>query len=112
MGIGKMNTPIQIIQIKHSKDADGFDISEESVVANISAYREERHGSTQWTNRAAWTSASSLFRFRIIPDLNVTTAHQIACGDERFRITSVENVKGRNMYIEVLAEKQEPSGGV
>ena len=28
----------------------------------------------------------------------------------KFEITSVENVKGRNMYIEVLAKEVEPSG--
>ncbi len=34
----------------------------------------------------------------------------ILCGDERFNITSVENVKGRGMYLEVLAKEVEPSG--
>ena len=29
----------------------------------------------------------------------------IICDDENFEITSIENVKGRNMYIEILAKK-------
>lgn len=110
MSFGKMNTPIQIIQVTQSKDAEGFAISTETVLANIRAYREERHGNERWANRAVWSAATSLFRFRVIPDVDVTASLRIGCGEERFRITSVENVRGRGMYLEVLAEKLEPSG--
>jgi head-tail adaptor len=109
MSFGKMNTPIKIIQITQSKDSEGFAVFTETVLANIRAYREERYGNKLWANRAVWSAATSLFRFRVIPGIEITTALQIGCGDERFRITSVENVRGRNMYIEVLAEKLEPS---
>jgi hypothetical protein len=34
----------------------------------------------------------------------------IACEDGRFEITSVEDVKGRGMYIEVLAKEVKSSG--
>jgi hypothetical protein len=34
----------------------------------------------------------------------------ILCGDDRFEITSVEDVKGRGMYLEVLAKKVTPDG--
>ena len=109
MSFGKMNTPIQIILVTQSKDCEGFAISTETVLANIRAYREERYGNKLWANRAVWSAATSLFRFRVIPSIEIITALQIGCGDERFRITSVENVRGRDMYIEVLAEKLEPS---
>ena len=46
----------------------------------------------------------------MIPDLTVTTAMVIVCGDSRFEITSVEDVKGRGMYIEVLAKEVVSSG--
>jgi len=104
-----MNTPIQIIQVTQSKDSEGFAISTETVLANIRAYREERYSNKLLANRAVWSAATSLFRFRVIPGIEVTTALQIGCGDEQFSITSVENVRGRNMYIEVLAERLEPS---
>lgn len=110
MSFGKMNTPIQIIMVTQGKDAEGFAISTETVLANVRAYREERHGNERWANRAVWSAATCLFRFRVIPDVNITATLRIGCGEERFRITSVENVRGRNMYIEVLAEKLEPSG--
>lgn len=49
--------------------------------------------------------------FRRIPELTVTTSHTIVCDGERFEIVSVEDVKGRGMYTEVLAKKVVPSRG-
>ena len=46
-----------------------------------------------------------MFRFRTIPGLTITTDHVIMTGGETFDITSVEDVKGRGMYVEVLAKK-------
>jgi len=34
----------------------------------------------------------------------------IICEGKRYEITSVENVKGRNMYTEILAKEVHPSG--
>lgn len=51
------------------------------------------------------SEATDLFRFRAIPGVVVTTEHFIECEGEFFDITSVENVKGRGMYTEVLAKK-------
>jgi hypothetical protein len=56
---------------------------------------------------AAFSDATALFRFRIIPGITVTTAHAIICSGERYRIVSTEDVRGRSMYTEVLAEKLE-----
>ena len=107
---GKMNTLITIAREVVTKDAEGFASKVDQVLASSFAYREGRHGSQKWVNRAAFSEATDLFRFRIIPTLNVTTAHVILCGDDRFEITSVEDVKGRGMYIEVLAKKVTPDG--
>ncbi len=100
-----MNTPITIIETKKVKDPDGFVVTTDVVVASVRAYREERHGSTFWANQAVWSKATSLFQFRVIPNLTITTAMKIGCGSEKFKIVSVENVRSRGMYIEVLAEK-------
>lgn len=110
MSFGKMNTFIQIVEPRITKDPEGFAATEDVVVASARAYREGRHGSEKWANRAAFSEATDLFRFRCIPGLTVTTAMMILCGDERFNITSVEDVKGRGMYLEVLAKEVSPSG--
>lgn len=60
---------------------------------------------------AAFSEATDLFRFRCIPDVTVTTDHIIYSGGEKFDITSVEDVKGRGMYTEVLAKKVVATNG-
>ena len=110
MSFGKMNTRISIAHEVVTKDVEGFATKTDQVLASTFAYREGRHGSQKWVNRAAFSEATDLFRFRVIPGLVVTTAHVILCGDSRFSITSVENVKGRGMYLEVLAKKVTPDG--
>ena len=110
MSFGRMNTLISIAQEVVTKDPEGFATKTDNILVSIHAYREGRHGSQKWVNRAAFSEATDLFRFRVIPGLTVTTAHVILCGDARFSITSVEDVKGRGMYLEVLVKKVTPDG--
>ena len=110
MSFGRMNVQVSIVMETVTKDAEGFATRTDIILASIHAYREGRHGSQKWVNRAAFSEATDLFQFRVIPGLTVTTAHVILCGDDRFEITSVEDVKGRGMYIEVLAKKVTPDG--
>ena len=93
------------------KDSEGFTTTEDEVLASIRVYREGRHGSESWANRASFTDSTDLFRFRSIPGLKVTTEMVIVCEDGRFEITSVEDVKGRGMYTEVLAKKVVATNG-
>jgi len=107
MSFGKMNTQIDIISTTPVKDADGFVTNGDHVVASIRAYKEDRHGNERWANMAVFSEATSLFRFRKIPGTEITTSLFIVCGNEQYRIVSAEDVRGRGMYVEVLAEKQE-----
>ena len=111
MSYGKMNGFADIAKTKQVKDSEGFTHSEDEVLASVRVYREGRHGSQRWANLAAFSEATDLFRFRCIPGLTVTTDHFLICDGERFNITSVENVKGHGMYIEVLAKKEVPTVG-
>ena len=110
MSFGRMNTLISITREVVMKDVEGFATKTDEVIASVFAYREGRHGSQKWVNRAAFSEATDLFRFRVIPGLTVTTANVIQCGDDHFEITSVEDVKGRGMYIEALARRVTPDG--
>lgn len=111
MSFGKMNTFIDIVETRKVKDSEGFTSTEDVVLASVRAYREGRHGSERWANLAAFSEATDLFRFRVIPGLSLTTSMFLVCEDGRFDITSVEDVKGRGMYIEVLAKKVVSSVG-
>jgi head-tail adaptor len=110
MSFGKMNTLIDIVEKVTIKDAEGFRTEIDNVVASVRAYREGRHGNEKWANRAQFSEATDLFRFRRIPNVTVTTAMVVVNNEGRFEITSVEDVKGRGMYIEVLAKEVKPSG--
>lgn len=109
MSFGKMRTFIEIISTEHAQDDEGFVNTGDTVLASLRAYKEDRHGNEMWANRAAFSEATSLFRFRKMPGLDITTSLYIVCVDGRYRIHSVEDVKGRGMYTEVLAEKIEPT---
>jgi head-tail adaptor len=111
LGFGKMRSFIKIVSNEPARDREGFVINDDIILADLRAYKEEKHGSEAWKNRAAFSTATTLFRFRSIPWLTVTTAMFILCGDDRYNIVSVEDVKGRSMYTEALAVKLHVSEG-
>ena len=110
MSFGKMNKFIEITQKQIALDDEGFQTETDVVLATVRAYREGRHGSEKWAYRAAFSEASDLFRFRTIPGVRISTDMRLFCDGSVFEITSVEDVKGRVMYIEVLAKEVQPSG--
>ena len=105
-----MNTFISIVEKQFTQDDEGFKTETDVTVAEVRAYREGRHGNEKWANRAQFSEATDLFCFRRIPNVTVTTAMVVVNNEGRFEITSVEDVKGRGMYIEVLAKEVKPSG--
>lgn len=110
MSFGKMNTFIDLIETQSVKDEEGFSVEKDVVITSLRSYREGRHGTEKWANRMVFSDATDFFCFRCIPGLTVTTDMIIVCEAGRFEITSVEDVKGRGMYIEVLGKKVEKSG--
>ena len=111
MSFGKMNTFIELGVFRKDVDQDGFATSVYERIAVVRAYREGRHGSQRWANLASFSEATDLFRFRVIPGVILTTDYTLICCGETFDITSVEDVKGRGMYIEVLAKKVVATNG-
>lgn len=102
-----MNTFVDIIDKTTVKDSDGFATETDKIVASVRAYREERHGSKKWANMAAFTTANAIFKFRNIPGIYIKSGMVIVCDTGRYNIVSVEKLKC--MYLEVMAEKVEPS---
>ena len=109
MSFGRMKTFIDIVQTEQTKDDAGFATSSDTILASVRACKEDRSGTKIWANRAAFSTASCLFRFRVIPGLDITTKLQIICGGDRYKILSAEDVRGKGMYWEVLCELIEPS---
>ena len=94
------------IVIKNTQvDNEGFANDQEIIMASVHVYKEGRHGSTRWANLAAFSEATDLFRMRKIPYLNIRPGMVILCDGDTFEILSVENIKGRGLYLEILAKK-------
>jgi head-tail adaptor len=110
MSYGKMNTFIDLITMEPVKDSEGFVNTGDTILASVRAYKEDRHGNEKWANMAAFSEATSLFRFRKLTGIAVATDMVISCADGRYNILSVEDVRGRGMYLEVLAKKVISSG--
>lgn len=111
MALGKINTFINIIKTETIKDSEGFSNKVDIILASIRAYKEDRFASEKWANRATFSEATSLFRFRRLPNLDVTTEMVITCKDGRYEISSVRDIRNRGMYVEVLAKKVVGSSG-
>lgn len=111
MSYGKMRTPVSLLRTETVKDSEGFSRQQDVVVARVRAYHEARHGSERWANRAAFSQATDLFRLRAIPGVEISTVLFLLCDGCRYDITSVEDVKGRGLYVEILAKKVIPSNG-
>ena len=109
--LGSMNKKAKIVRLIFTKDSEGFAIEKEETVADIRCYKEGRHGSERWANLASFSEATDLFRFRRIPNKTITEEMFIVFENERYDILSVENIKGRGMYIEVLAMVHRSSNG-
>jgi hypothetical protein len=103
----KLNTFIDIISTEPTKDAEGFVTRGDAVLASVRAYFEPKNSTEKWSNMAAFSTVNALFRFRRIPGVVVIPSFIIVCESGRYRIISVEDVRGRGMYVEVLAEKIE-----
>lgn len=111
MSLGKMNSFIEIYEEVSIRDTEGFVTKQEILVTSMRAYKENQHGSEAWKNRASFSEASSLFRFRKPRGIEITTDLIIVCKDERYNILSVEDIKERGMYMEVLAQRIAGSKG-
>jgi len=105
----KANTHIDIISTAPIKDSEGFVTKGDSVIASVRAFKEIKNASEKWANMAQFSTATALFRFRRIPNVEVSTSHIISDSLGRHNILSVDGLSGRGMYIEVIAEKIEGS---
>ena len=103
MSFGKINTFIEIISTEPVKDADGFVNHGDIVLASVRAYFEQRNSTEKWRNMSQSSEVDALFRLRIIPNIELSKRHIIVCEGKRYNIYSLENIKNRGMYLEVLA---------
>lgn len=108
MSVGLLREHITLHQPQVHADPAGFIIRELVEVATVRAFVEQRRATGAWVNRAAYSSATMLFRFRTIPGLSVDERMVIQWQGKRYEVDSVENIRGR--YVEVLARRLTSEG--
>ena len=107
MSFGKMNASIEIVSTEPIKDAEGFSSRGDTVVADVRAYFEQKNSTEKWLNMAQSNEVNALFRIRYIPGVELTNRHVILCNGKRYNIYSVENVKNKRMYLEIMAVSED-----
>jgi len=111
MSIAQLRIPIEIYETSIITDNEGFAIKVEKLILRSKAYREERHGSEAWKNRASYSSATTLFRIRRSPSVKITSEHFLLCEEEKYNIISVQDIKDNGMYLEIISERFGSSKG-
>lgn len=111
MSFGSMNRRAEIRHKSTVRDEEGFPVDRDELIAKVRCYREGRHGSYRWANLAAFSDATDRFVWRQIPGIKFDISQYIVCEGDKFVITSVENIRGRGMYVEALARKVEAIDG-
>lgn len=110
MSYGKMNSFIEIISTTPTKDSEGFATHGDTTIANVRAYFEPKNSTEKWRNNAVFAEANALFRFRAIPGLAIETSYIIVHKGKRYNILFAEDVRGRGMYLEIIAKAVDGSG--
>jgi len=111
VSLGQLKIPIEIYETSVITDDEGFAVKVEKLILKTKAYREERHGSESWKNRASFSSATTLFRIRRNPAIKVTSEHFILLDGEYYNIIGVDDIKDNGMYLEILSQRTSSSKG-
>jgi len=106
-----MNSTAQIISRSIGKDPEGFKAETETSLAAVRCWHETRHSSRRWMNMAAFSTATDRFVLRSIPGLTIMPGWLMECAGVRYKILSTENLRQRDMYLEIYAERVESSLG-
>lgn len=104
-----MRQTITVARKTVAYDAEAFPSVTYTTVLTTRAEREGRHGSEAWRNRAAFSEATDLFTIRK-PGVDIDTSMVVVLNGDIYEITSIEDIRGRGMYLEILAKRVEPSG--
>lgn len=108
----KLQHFIELFRVEGQTDAEGFLIEHDTLLASVRAYREDRYGSETWKNRSLFSKATVLFRIRKIPRITLDNRCVVVTDDGRYNILSVEDIRHKGMYWEILAEKVVTEGVV
>jgi len=105
--LGKFTGSVTILQKVRTKDAEGFTSQTLNVVSTVRCYHEGREGKLLQANLATFTEATDLFQIAKPADFTLSRAYVLECGGKRYEILSVDPLKGRDLYLQVIAKSIE-----
>ena len=108
MEIASLNKRITIQELKLSINENGFEVEEWIPFKTVWAGVSNLHGREYFDAAAIQMENTVKFTIRYLPGID--TAMRISFKDKYYNITSIDNIKYRNKFIEIKAMEVDLSG--
>lgn len=108
MEIASLNKRITIQELKLSINENGFEIEEWIDYKRIWAGVSNLHGREYFDAAAIQMENTVKFTIRYLPGID--TSMRIVFKDKNYNITSIDNIKYRNRFMEIKAMEVDLSG--
>ena len=108
MTIGEMRHRITIQRVTISTNEHGYEMETPEVINEVWAKVSNLHGKEFFEAKAVQSENTVKFTIRYMSALDQSM--QILFQGKEFNITSIDNIKYRNEYIEIQAKEVDPSG--
>jgi SPP1 family predicted phage head-tail adaptor len=108
MTIGELRHRITIQRIAITTNENGYEVESPEVVKEVWAKVSSLHGSEFFAAKAIHAENTVKFTIRYISGLDQNM--QIIFQDKVYNITSIDNIKYRNEYIEIQSKEVDSVG--
>ncbi|MBW8382217.1 MAG: phage head closure protein [Youngiibacter sp.] len=108
MTIGEMRHRIKIQRIAITTNENGYEVESHEVVKTVWAKVSNLHGKEFFAAKAVQSDNTVKFTIRYISGLDQSM--QILFQEKIYNITSIDNIRYRNEYIEIQAKEVDSIG--
>lgn len=93
------------VDIDYFTDDEGFRLTKERLLDTVPITVEHKAATEKWINNALLSDASAVVRLRY-PSFCISTKTALIIGEKRYNILSVENVRDRNRWLELVVREE------
>lgn len=108
MEIGELRHRITFQKLVSNPNENGFDIEEWIDIKTVWSAISNLYGREYFEAAAVQAEKTVEFTIRYLPDIDVSM--RILFMDKQFNITSIDNIKYKNKFIEIKAMEVDSSG--
>lgn len=94
-----------LVDVEYFTDSEGFRIKKERLLDTVPISVERKSTTEKWMNSAMLSEASAVVRLRY-PTFCISTKTALLIGEKRYNILSVENVRSRNRWLELVVREE------